>query len=128
MVLILIFNLPILSYGQVKTITGTVVTSEDNSPLPGASVVIKGTTTGTQTDFDGNYSIEANVGDILVFSYVGYGTQEITVATEAVINVSLKEDTSMLDEIVITGYGKQTRATLPVLVVTRITPLADLAP
>jgi len=112
MVLILAFTLPILSYGQVKTITGTVLTTEDNSPLPGASVVIKGTTTGTETDFDGNYSIEANTGDVLVFSYVGFGTQEVTVATETTINVSLKEDSSLLDEIVITGYGKQTRATL----------------
>ena len=112
MIFLLLFTLPLLSYGQEKTITGTVVSAGDNFPLPGATVIIKGTSNGASTDFDGNYSIQANTGDILVFSYVGYAVSEVTVALETVINVSLRPDVAMLDEIVITGYGQQSRATL----------------
>ncbi|WOD42799.1 SusC/RagA family TonB-linked outer membrane protein [Hwangdonia lutea] len=112
LIFILLFSLPILTFGQEKTITGTVVSAGDNMPLLGATVIVKGTTTGASTDFDGQYTINANTGDVLVFSYVGYAATEVTVADETVINVSLTEDAAMLDEIVITGYGKQTRATL----------------
>ncbi|MFD1613553.1 SusC/RagA family TonB-linked outer membrane protein [Gelatiniphilus marinus] len=112
LIFIMLFSLPILSFGQEKTITGTVVSAGDNMPLLGATVIVKGTTTGASTDFDGAYTITANTGDVLVFSYIGYAAKEVTVANETVINVSLTEDTAMLDEVVITGYGKQTRATL----------------
>ena len=112
MIFLLFLCLPLTSYGQEKTIKGTVFSSADDAPLFGASVLIKGTVNGTTTDFDGNYTIKANTGDILVFSFVGYATSEVTVATATVINVSLTEDAALLDEIVITGYGKQTRATL----------------
>jgi iron complex outermembrane receptor protein len=81
------------------------VVSDSSGGLPGVSVFIKGTTTGTQTDFDGNYSINANVGDVLVFSYLGYKTEERTVGTERVINVTMVEDSTQLDEIVVVGYG-----------------------
>jgi len=91
------------SIAQEKTITGTVV-DETNMPLPGATVVIKGTTTGTSTDFDGLYSIQANVGDILVFSYVGYADQENTVGSSPIINVSLALDNS-LECVVVTALG-----------------------
>jgi len=112
LILILFFALPALSFGQGKIITGTVVSAEDNMPLPGASVIVKGTTTGTQTDFDGVYSIEVNTGDTLVFSYVGLTAQEIVISDQAVVNVAMVSDAQALDEIVITGYGKQSRATL----------------
>lgn len=112
MMFILLFSLPLLSFGQEKTITGTVVSAGDGLPLLGATIVVKGTSTGATTDFDGNYTIKSNTGDILVFSFVGYTTSEVTVANETVINMSLREDIALLDEIVITGYGKQTRATL----------------
>ncbi|MET2986504.1 SusC/RagA family TonB-linked outer membrane protein [Aureibaculum conchae] len=112
MILLLFLCLPLSTYGQTKTITGTVTSASDSQPLPGATVQIKGTSTGETTDFDGNYSIEANTGDILVFSFVGYTTQEATVGAENVISVALAEDVNVLTEVVITGYGKQTRATL----------------
>ncbi|MBJ7879785.1 SusC/RagA family TonB-linked outer membrane protein [Gelidibacter salicanalis] len=112
MIFILLFALPALSFGQEKTITGTIISSTDKIPLTGATVIVKGTSTGAVTDFDGNYTITANSGDVLVFSFVGFQNKEVTVATQTVINVSLAEDTAMLDEIVITGYGKQSRATL----------------
>ncbi|MDG3581520.1 SusC/RagA family TonB-linked outer membrane protein [Galbibacter pacificus] len=95
----------ITAFGQ-QTITG-VITDDQDMPLPGASVLIKGTTTGTQTDFDGNYSIEANTGDILVFSYVGMDTQEIVIENSTEINISLTVSTNELDEVVVIGYGTQ---------------------
>ena len=99
------------AYSQTKTVTG-VVTDSQNEPLPGTSIIIKGTATGTETDFDGNYSINVSAGDVLVFSFVGFATQEITVADQTTINVSMEENDSVLDEVVVTGYGSQSRATL----------------
>jgi len=97
-----------LTFAQEKTISGTVV-DETNMPLPGATVVIKGTATGTSTDFDGNYSIKANTGDVLVFSYVGYADQSTTIGTLSSINITLEPDTS-LDEIIVLAYGKTSEA------------------
>ncbi|WP_421824402.1 SusC/RagA family TonB-linked outer membrane protein [Flagellimonas oceanensis] len=93
------------------TITGTVV---DNfgAPLPGTNVIVKGTTNGTQTDFDGNYSITAASDATLIFSYVGFKTTEIPVNGNSTIDVSLEEDAAALDEVVVTGYGTQTRGEL----------------
>lgn len=90
------------TFAQEKTISGTV--SSDSGPLPGASVIIKGTETGTQTDFDGNYSIQVKVGEILVFSFVGMDTQEKTVGASNIIDVVL-EGGNILEEIIITGQG-----------------------
>ncbi len=93
-----------LSFAQEKTITG-VVTDQSGLPLPGASVVVKGTTTGTQTDFDGNYSIQASAGQVLVYSYVGQKTEERTVGAANTINVQLNEDATALEEVVVTAQG-----------------------
>jgi iron complex outermembrane receptor protein len=92
-----------LSHAQ--EVTGTV--SDANGPLPGASVVVKGTTTGTQTDFDGNYSINADGDATLVFSYIGFKTTEIAIGGQTTINVTLEEDAQALEEVVVTGYGSQ---------------------
>ncbi|MEX0290328.1 MAG: SusC/RagA family TonB-linked outer membrane protein [Flavobacteriaceae bacterium] len=90
-----------------QTITGT-ITDTQGVPLPGANVVIKGTTTGAAADFDGNYSITANAGDVLVFTYTGYTSTERTVGADNVINVSLEEGLA-LDEVVVTGYTTETK-------------------
>ena len=98
-----------LCFGLIKaqTVSGTV--SDANGPLPGASVLVKETTTGTQTDFDGNYTLEGVSSDAtLVFSYVGFKSQEIAVAGQSTINVTLEEDAETLDEVVIIGYGTTT--------------------
>ncbi len=87
-----------------QQITGTVI-DEQNFPLAGVNVIKEGTNTGTQTDFDGNYKINANPGDRLTFSYVGMKTVTITVGNAAVINVTMQEDTENLDEVVITAFG-----------------------
>ncbi len=94
-----------LTFAQEKTISGTV---SDNSglPLPGVNIIVKGTSNGTQSDFDGNYTVNANVGQSLVFSYVGFNSVERTV-TAATSNISLQltEDAAVLEEVVVTALG-----------------------
>lgn len=97
---------------QDTTITGTVVSAEDNMGIPGVNVLVKGTTTGAVTNFDGNYSINASNGDVLVFSYLGYVTQEITVGNNTSIDVTLQSDLQALDEVVVVGYGTAKKETL----------------
>ena len=90
---------------QDKTISGVVRSATDNEPLIGVSVLVKGTTNGTITDFDGKYSLSVKTGDVLVFSYIGYVTQGITITNQTTLNVTLKEDTETLEEVVVVGYG-----------------------
>ncbi len=89
---------------QEKTITGS-VTDQDNTPLPGVNVIVKGTVRGTQTDFDGNYTIDGSEGEILIFSYLGQGTIESTVTASNTINVQMQEDASLLEEVIVTAQG-----------------------
>lgn len=90
---------------QQKEIYGKVTSAEDQLPLPGVNVVIKGTTTGTQTDFDGFYKLNASEGDQLVFSYVGMVTAEVMVGKNVLYNVELEVSKEALEEVVITSYG-----------------------
>lgn len=98
-------------WAQNLTITGVVYDDTDLS-VPGANITVKGTSHGTITDFDGNFSIEANKGDVLVISFIGYATQEITVKSDAPLKVVLKSDTQMLDEVVAIGYGTMKKSDL----------------
>ncbi|MBL4888219.1 MAG: SusC/RagA family TonB-linked outer membrane protein, partial [Flavobacteriaceae bacterium] len=92
------------SFIYAQSVTGVV--SDANGPLPGVNVIVKGTSNGTQTDFDGNYSLNVVTSDaVLVFTYVGFKTQEISIAGRSNIDVMLQEDAALLDEIVIVGYG-----------------------
>ncbi len=97
-----------LGYAQEKSITGKVTSGEDNQSLPGVSVKLKGQSTGVVTDINGNYRINANSSDVLVFSSIGLKTQEIRVGDKSVINVSLVSDATSLTEVVVNvGYGVQ---------------------
>ncbi len=100
-----------LTFAQQKTVTGTVV-GEDGGSLPGVNVIIQGTNQGTQTDFDGNYSINTASGQILVFSYVGYATKSVTVGTSNTIDVTLGIDAAALDEVIVVAYGTQTQKSI----------------
>ncbi|QWX83161.1 TonB-dependent receptor [Cellulophaga sp. HaHaR_3_176] len=102
----------LLCFGFISAqqITGTV--SDETGPLPGATIVVKGTTVGTQTDFDGNFTIEAEADATLVFSYVGYKKTEMAVNGKSTIDVVLQEDAAALEEVVVTGYSTQTRGDL----------------
>jgi len=97
------------SFGQEKTVSGN-VTDQDGLPLPGVSVTVVGTSNGTQTDFDGNYSITANTGQVLRFSYIGQKTTERTIGASSTMNVRLEADTQALEEVVVTGYTSQRRS------------------
>ena len=97
--------------GQVRQVRGT-VTDNTNTPLIGVNVVQKGTTNGTVTDMDGNFSLSVPQGSSLVFSYIGFETQEITWSGTQNIQVNLNENSGLLDEIVVVGYGVQKRSDL----------------
>ncbi|MDA9057595.1 SusC/RagA family TonB-linked outer membrane protein, partial [Flavobacteriaceae bacterium] len=93
------------SSAQEKEITGTVTSKTDGVPLLGVNVIVQGTTTGAQTDFDGNYSITASVGDVLEFSYIGMTTLQIHIGSSNVINAQLEEDAEALGEVIVTALG-----------------------
>ena len=94
---------------QNKLITGT-VTDKNGEPIIGANIVVKGTTLGTITDLDGNYSLEVPANAVLQVSYIGYNTQTIPVNNQKTINVKLQEDSKNLDEVIVIGYGTQKKS------------------
>ena len=94
------------SFAQNKKVSGT-VSDNDGLPLPGATVTIKGTSSGVATDFDGNYTISAVTGDVLLFSYLGYASISQTVGASNTINISLEQDNA-LEEVVIEAYSNNT--------------------
>lgn len=102
--LLLAFVVQITFAQELQTVTGT-VTDASGMPLPGVNVLVKGTTRGVMTDFDGNYSIEASNGEVLVFSYVGMETVEVVFQNSPIIDVVLEPDAAQLEEVVITALG-----------------------
>ena len=112
-IVLLLSFLPGLS-AVAQTITGRVVAADDNQPLPGVSIIIKGTTTGTNTRSDGTYTINVpNATTTLTFSFIGYETQEVTTGNRSTINVSLAAGTSTLNEVVITALGIKKMFAIP---------------
>ncbi|WP_341216955.1 SusC/RagA family TonB-linked outer membrane protein, partial [uncultured Wocania sp.] len=109
--LIMAFSIQ-FSNAQEKSISGEVTSSVDGLPLPGVSVIVKGTTRGAQTDFDGKYTIKASVGEILVFSFVGMKNAQATIGASNTINMSMQEDIAALDEVVVVAYGTQTKQSI----------------
>ncbi len=99
------------AFWAMAAVEGT-ITDTQGEPLIGVSVVIEGTSVGTITDFDGHYTIDAPADARLTFSYVGYTSQTVAVGSQKVINIVLKEDTKVLDEVVVVGYGTQKKANL----------------
>lgn len=104
----LIAFLFVVSIGYSQQISGIVLDSESDLPIPGATVLVKGTTIGTNTDFDGNFSLDnVSQGDILIVSSIGFVTQEVVVDSQLNYVVELNEDVETLDEVVVMGYGTQ---------------------
>jgi hypothetical protein len=93
------------SFGQERIVSGIV--SDVTGPIPGANVIVKGTKNGVQTDFDGKYCVKAKTGDVLVFSYMGMQDMNATVGTSSLINMKMKEDGHVLDEVVVVAFGTQ---------------------
>lgn len=106
--LALVFSMAI--YGQNLDVSGTVTEASTGQPLPGVNVILKNTSIGTSTDFDGNFTL-SNVptNSVVVISYLGFLTQEITIVNNQALNIMLQEDTQSLEEVVVIGYGTQTR-------------------
>ena len=93
-----------LTFAQEKTISG-IISDNSGLPIPGVNILVKGTTNGTQSDFDGKFSINGKSGDVLVFSYLGLKTQQVTVGASNTVNVTMLEDAAVLDEVVVTALG-----------------------
>lgn len=111
--LMLVMLVNVCFYAQSSyTLSGVVTSKSDNSTLPGVTIRILNTTKGVQTDFDGNYSLKVQAGEILEFSYLGYGTKKVTITNQKTLNVTLSESANVLDEIVIVGYGTQKKSHL----------------
>ncbi len=108
--LTLLLSLPSIIYAQDNAISGRITSSEDGSALPGVSIQLKGTTRGTTSDADGNYQLNAPATGRLVFSFIGYSSQEIVVGNRSAIAVSLVADASNLDEVIVTTFGTAKRA------------------
>ncbi|QLG44039.1 SusC/RagA family TonB-linked outer membrane protein [Costertonia aggregata] len=98
--LLLLFS----GYSMAQNITGK-VTDKDNVPLPGVTILKVGTNSGTTSDFDGNFSINAEQGDVLRFSYIGMLSQDVTIGTESSLSITMQEDSQVLDEVVVTAFG-----------------------
>ena len=108
--LIAFLFLSFMVFGQNLEIKGTVLEAGTNAPLPGVNVILKNTMNGVTTDFDGNFVISnIKVGDVLVFSFIGFESKEVTITGDTYLNVILQEDTQALDEVIVIGYGTQTK-------------------
>ncbi len=111
-VLILSFIVPLFSMGQQADISGTVKSADDNTALPGVSIVVKGTSQGTVTDINGNYQLNAPLDGTLVFSFIGMVTQEIAINGRTEIDVTLEQELTDIGEVVVVGYGTQKKVNL----------------
>jgi TonB-linked SusC/RagA family outer membrane protein len=99
-----------IAFGQGANVGGTITDKANGSPMPGVTVIIKGTTKGVISDIDGKYSLKAENTDVLVFSFVGYLSQEAQVNGRAIIDVALSEETKQIDELIVIGYGTQKKS------------------
>ncbi len=124
--LILLFHLEGVAQGTV--ITGTVVAASDNAPLPGVTVALKGQSSGTVTDAEGKFSITAAPSDVLVFSFIGMETREVTVGNSTTLSISLEEGIESLQEVVVVGYGEQKKTNLTGAVASVDTKALDSRP
>ena len=104
----MLFLVNAVAFAQGRVVTGTVTSVEDGMGVPGATVLVKGTTIGTATDIDGKYSINVPAGsNVLVFTFVGLTSQEVNIGNRSTINVALESDITALSEVIVTGYGTQ---------------------
>ena len=106
--IVLMLLLTTSAWGQTeRTLNGTVVSATDGMPIPGVNVIVKGTTNGTVTNIDGGFSIKVNENEVLLFSFIGFKMQEVLITNQVSLNITLQEDVSEFDEVVVVGYGVQ---------------------
>ena len=111
LLLMVVFNSGLSLFAQTQTVSG-IVLDEFGDPMIGVSVLVKGTTTGIITDVDGNFTVPAKNGDVLLIKYLGYKDQEIKVTGNTRLKITLQEDSQSLDEVVVVGYGTQKKVNL----------------
>lgn len=111
--ILLLFVSILQAAAQQISVSGKVVSAEDGQPMPGINIVVKGTTVGTVTDANGGYKLNAPDDGTLIFSFIGFETQEIRIGDRAVIDVIMKTDPKQLEEVVVTGYREESRRALP---------------
>lgn len=116
-ILLFLFGLSLMAIGPVqaqnRTVTGKVTASEDGAPLPGVNVVVKGTSTGTVTDAEGNYRLDVPTGqNTLLFSFIGMSSQEVEIGNRAIVDAQMSSDMQQLGEVVVVGYGTQLKQDL----------------
>lgn len=109
-VMLLFMLLAHIAYAQEKSVSGTI--KDESGPLPGVTVLVKGTSIGTETDFNGEFTLKVKPENVLVFSYLGYKTIEKTVGSTSVFNLTMVQDDNILDEVVVVGFGKQSKRNL----------------
>ena len=109
LIVVLLVNIQLFAQ-DTFSVSGTV--KDANGPIPGVNVVVVNTTRGTQTDFDGNYTINVADGEVLQFSYIGYASQDVIIGNQATIDIVLKEDATKMDEVVVIGYGTSKKSLL----------------
>src|SRR5690606_6367929 len=107
---LIFYDMPL--YAQQKTVTGTVLSGIDNNPLQGVTVAVKETSTITQTDANGKFSITANTGQTLQFTYVGFTLREVVIGSNNVLDITLAQDAGTLSDVVVVGYGTQRKGNL----------------
>lgn len=110
--LLVLLLFPLISISAQEMNISGVVIDNDGLTMPGVSVSVKGTTTGTITDIDGKYNLNVQKGATLLFSFIGYTTKEVKVGNENILNITLNASTIGLDEVVVVGYGTQSRRTI----------------
>ena len=126
LLLVLVLSLQ-TAFAQDNPVTGKVMSQKEDFALPGVSVLVKGTTVGTITDTEGNYRLNVPANGTLVFSFIGYTTQEVSVGNRSVVDVNLLPDAKALDEVVVVGYGTQTQRNITGAVQTiKATELTDI--
>ena len=112
LIILLVTSAILQVYSQELTITGRIFDTETNEPMPGVNIIVKGTTLGTISDVDGNFSITATKGDELEFSFIGYLTQTMLIENEIPLTIALEPDAKELDEVVVVGYGVMKKSDL----------------
>lgn len=105
---LLLLTVPFSAFSQDLTVSGSVM-DQQGGPLPGVSILIEGTSSGVPTDIDGNYSLNAPGNSVLVFNFLGFESQKVSVDNRSTINVVLRESFMSLDEVVVVGYGSMRR-------------------
>ncbi len=111
-IVLVLFQISLSAQDKSYTITGTIIDARDKTPLPGVNILVKGTSNGTSSDFDGKYSIQTKQGDILEFLYVGFKTQTVIITDQTVIDIVLDEDAAELEQVIVIGYGTQKKSLL----------------